>query len=108
MSDVALRRLDDVAASVKSTNAGATQITFDIGFHDQASFERVAASGALSPAAVAAIYGIDPTDVAVFLYAPSHTIKITIPRRVLSGGIAERDFDGTQQFPPLLDVLVPG
>src|SRR3981189_2124906 len=97
----------EVAAFIKSSNAGASYLTFDIGFHDAARFEEVAASGVLTPELIARLYRIAPQDVQIYAYTPSSAIKITIPRPVMSGGLAERDFDGVQQFAPLLDVEGP-
>ena len=37
---------------------------------------------------------------------PARIIKVTLPRPAMSGGLAERDFDGVQQFAPLLDIPV--
>ena len=97
-------KLSDLVLFIKSANAGAIQVTFDIGFRDRETFEEVVASGAVSPGLIAGIYKVDPCDVAIYPYAPSWTIKVTIPRATRSGGADERDFDGVQQYPPLLDV----
>ena len=101
-------KLDEAASFIKSANAGASQLTFDIGFADPARFRAVVASGAISREAVAKRYRIRPEDVAIHPYTPASTIKITIPRPVISGGVEERDFDGVQQFIPLLDLEIPG
>jgi len=103
-----MARLDTVASYIKSGNAGASFITFDIGFADEDRFRAVTRSPALSAAAIARLYNLDAADVAIFAYAPAHIIKITIPRPGSSGGIDERDFDGVQQFAPLLDLDIPG
>jgi hypothetical protein len=100
-------KLVDVATFIKSSNAGASYLTFDIGFPDHERFEEVVSSQVLTPALIAGLYRIAPEDVRIFAYAPSAAIKITIPRPVMSGGLAERDFDGVQQFAPLLDVEGP-
>jgi hypothetical protein len=99
-------KLSEVANSVKSANAGATQITMDIAFRDFATYRKVFESGALAPAVIAPLYRIDPAEVEIHDYDPASTIKITIPRAVVSGGIAERDFDGVQQYIPLLSIEV--
>lgn len=99
-------RLSQLARMVKSNNAGATYLTFDIVFEDLQGLNRVRASGALSPAAVAGLYRIPPGDVRIFAFEPTFTIKITIPRPFPSGGVEERDFDGVQQFAPLLDLEI--
>jgi hypothetical protein len=100
-------KISQLAQFVKSGNAGATHFTFDIGFDRREVFEHVYNSGVVSKDAIARIYGISSDVVQTFAYYPSLTIKITIPRPTISGGAAERDFDGTQQFAPLLDLDVP-
>jgi hypothetical protein len=100
-------KLVDAASFIKSANAGASYLTFDIGFADAQTFERVAGSGVITPDLIAGLYPIPAEDVRIFIYRPSWVIKITIPRPVMSGGLAERDFDGVQQFAPLLTIEVP-
>jgi hypothetical protein len=101
-------KLCDLASFIKSSNAGATALTFDIGFDDPKIYQRVLDSHAVSSQAIAALYRLTPDQVEVFGYKPALAIKVTIPRPVISGGLAERDFDGVQQFAPLLDIDVPG
>ena len=98
--------LDDLASFIKSTNAGAARLTFDIGFADEETFRLAVASQAINPTAIGSLYGIAPQSVEIHEYAPAQIIKVTIPRPTMSGGLAERDFDGVQQFAPLLDIPV--
>lgn len=98
--------LRDLASSIKSTNAGASQLTFDIGFDNVTTYRQVVASGVLNVDLIAALYKVPREQVEIYDYDPASVIKITIPRGGLAGGIAERDFDGVQQFPPLLDLVV--
>ena len=100
-------QLSSIAAFIKSANAGASMLTFDIGFATREDFDFVSASGALSAAVIAGLYPVAASDVRIYAYAPSLVIKITIPRPRSAGGVAERDFDGVQQFAPLLSVPVP-
>jgi len=53
-------RLGDVASTVRSKNAGPDCITFDIIFRDAQIYERVKASGALSPERICQLYGLEP------------------------------------------------
>lgn len=99
-------RLADFASYVKSTNAGASMLTFDVGFADESSFRHVAEGGIITPATIHRLYGTSEKDVRIYPYAPAQIIKITIPRPSRSGGVCERDFDGVQQFAPLLDIDV--
>jgi hypothetical protein len=99
-------KLSQIATSIKSANAGATQITLDIAFADPSAYRRVVASGGLSKALIADLYKVDVSEVEIYDYDPASTIKITVPRAVVSGGIEERDFDGVQQYIPLLDIQI--
>jgi Domain of unknown function (DUF4387) len=99
-------KLCDLATSIKSANAGATQITMDIVFADPAAYRRAVDCGSLTPALIAGLYRVDEAAVEIYAYDPARTIKITVPRAVLSGGVEERDFDGVQQYIPLLDIEI--
>jgi uncharacterized protein DUF4387 len=100
--------LGDVAASVKSANAGATQLTMEIGFADAETFDRVCAAVLPTlPETVGLRYGLPADAVRVWAYRPALTLKITVPRGSFADQLAETDFDGVQQHVPLLDVRVP-
>lgn len=99
-----MAKLWEIAESVKSANAGASWLTFDIGFADEPAFDRVCASGAVTPDVLAGLYRVDSAEVRVYHYRPSLTIKATIPRDTFGDQAGERDFDGTQQYVPLLDI----
>jgi hypothetical protein len=100
--------LGEVAASVKSANAGATQLTMEIGFADGETFDRVCAALLPTlPATVGLRYGLAADAVRVWAYRPALTLKITVPRGSFADQLAETDFDGVQQHVPLLDVRVP-
>jgi len=100
--------LADVAVAVKSANAGASWMTFDIVFDNRATYERVRDSVRLDAGLFARVYAVDLSLVRVYYCDPVLTIKATIPRTTSSGGVDETDFDGVQQFVPLLAVDVPG
>lgn len=103
-----MKTLGDVAASVKSANAGATQLTMEVGFTDAETFEHVCRAVVPTlPATVALLYGLPADAVEVWAYRPAWTVKITIPRHSFADQLAETDFDGVQQHVPLLDVRVP-
>lgn len=97
-------KLADIAAFVKSNNAGAAYLTFDIGFPDRETFDAAVGSGAINAETVAALYPYAAGNVQIFAFPPANVIKITIPRPTPSGGADERDFDGVQQYAPLLNL----
>jgi Domain of unknown function (DUF4387) len=102
-----MARLGEVATAIKSANAGATWLTFDIVFADQGALEEVCDSGLLVPALFGRLFNVDPGEVRVHRCDAVRTVKATIPRTASKGGPEETDFDGVQQFIPLLDIEVP-
>ncbi|WP_176489133.1 DUF4387 family protein [Rhizorhabdus dicambivorans] len=100
-------RLGDISPGLKCRNAGASWISIDLPFDDPEHFELAAAQ--LTPERIAPLYGLAPDEVRIYPYRPATAIKITLPRPTWNGGIEETDFDGAQQFAPLLDLTVePG
>lgn len=99
--------LGELAPGMKGRNAGAAWLTFDIAFKDERAFRRTLESGVLTIALIGRLYDVAERDVRIFAYAPAQAIKITLPRRGSAGGFDESDFDGAQQFAPLLDLEIP-
>jgi len=105
---VTTRPLVELAKTIRSKNAGVDQITFDVIFRDQASYDLVKRSGALTRDAVARLYAIAPERITAFVeYDPAWAIKFTIRRERPSGSPGERDVFGAQQYAPLFDLPIP-
>ncbi len=100
-------RVRDIAKVCKSKNAGPFDLTIDVVFGDDATFERVRASGVLSPALFARLYGVDERDVLFTPYPAGRAFKATLPRLIPAGEIGDTDVYGAQQHAPLLDVEIP-
>lgn len=100
-------RLIDIADVLRSKNAGPLFVTFDVMFGDKQSFERVKNSGVLTPELIGSIYGIDPADVSIITYDIVTSLKITIPRKEISGSLDDTDVYGCQQQVPLSNVIIP-
>jgi hypothetical protein len=101
-------RLVELATTIRSKNAGVDHITFDVICRDRANFLRVRDSGALSPGAVARLFGIGEDRVTDFVvFEPAQAIKFTIRRLRPSGSMGESDLFGSQQYAPLFDVEIP-
>ena len=101
-----LHTLTDV---LRSKNAGPFLTTVDLMFTDRQRFERVAASPALKPEAIACLYGLEPKDVRIATFPRAKAIKITFPRlwgECGAGSVGDRDVYGAQQHAPLLDVEI--
>lgn len=97
----------ELARVCKSKNAGPFDLTIDIVFDDPALYEKVRASGVITEALFARLYGVAVDDVLLTPYDAAMAIKATFPRLVPAGGIGDTDVYGCQQHAPLLDVEIP-
>ncbi len=100
--------LSDLAAIIRSKNAGPFRITFDILFSDPARYRMVCDSGAVTKESVAAAYGISPDEITSFFQVDmANAIKITLRRPRSQGSFGESDIYGCQQHVPLLGLAIP-
>jgi hypothetical protein len=99
--------IKDIAKVCKSKNAGPFDLTIDLVFDDDATFERVRATGVLGPALFARLYNVAEADVLFTPYPAGRAFKATLPRLVPAGEIGDTDVYGAQQHAPLLDVDIP-
>ena len=100
--------LGDVAQLIRSKNAGPFLLTLDILFDDRERYEALKASGILSASAISAMYDVDEENVSIVAYDAGLAVKITFPRKVISGSPFDRDVYGAQQHAPLVGLRVPG
>lgn len=99
--------LAELAKVIRSKNAKPFVLTVDIMFEHADAYDRVAGSGAVSPAAVAQRYGVAEDTVQVFRYPAAMAIKVTFPRADPAGSFGDRDLIGAQQAVPLLAINIP-
>ena len=99
--------LANLARLIRSKNAGPFELTFDIMFDDEKTYERVKRSGAVSREVVARCYGLAPADVKFFYCDNARAIKASIPRPVFQGDPRDSDGHGGQQYAPLMDIEIP-
>ena len=100
-----VKKLYELAKTVRSKNAGVDRITFDIIFREKENYELVKKSKVLSIKTIAALYGIDESRICDFVeFDPANAIKFTIQRDIPSGSFGDSDIFGCQQYPPLLDL----
>ncbi|SDB67193.1 DUF4387 domain-containing protein [Belnapia rosea] len=100
-------RIRDIAQVCKSKNAGPFMVTIDVLFEDPGLYSRVKATGVLSAALFARLYGVAEGDVLFTPYDTASAFKATLPRLVPAGDFGDTDVYGAQQHAPLLDVEVP-
>jgi hypothetical protein len=102
------RKLSELAKTIRSKNAGVDRITFDIIFRDRGTYEAVRRSRVLTRETVARLYGIPDSRISDFVeFDPACAIKFTICRDRPSGSPGDSDIFGSQQYAPLLDIVVP-
>ena len=102
------RMLAELAAIIRSKNAGPFRLTFDILFDDEETFLAVVASNAIHTLSIAGLFGVDADQVSSLHVLPQGlAIKITLlrPRAQCSPG--ESDVYGCQQHVPLMTMPIP-
>ena len=91
---------------IRSKNAGPFELTFDIMFKDNASFQQASKSGSFTRETIARQYRVAPESVRLFYLENISTIKISIPRRVPSGDFHDTDIYGGQFHSPLVRMKI--
>jgi hypothetical protein len=102
-----MARLGDLAQLIRSKNAGAFMLTFDVMFKEEAVYRRVLASRVLTKQSFAALYDVPEDEVLFFEHDAARAIKISIPRPYTQGDIDDGDTYGGQQHAPLVDLHIP-
>ena len=102
-----MQKLGDIAKLIRSKNAGAFWLTFDIMFDDEENYRRVIDSDVLTPKSFAAIYKVPLDDITFVHHDAARAIKISIPRPIFQGEPEDADLYGGQQYGPLVDIEVP-
>ena len=103
-----IKKLSELAGTIRSKNAGVNQIAFDIIFYNSENYEKVKKSGVLTKETMAKLFGIKPERIPHFVEVEAaNAIKFTIYRILPSGSPGESDIYGSQHYSPLLDIEVP-
>ena len=102
-----MAKLGDLARLIRSKNAGAFMLTFDVMFDDDATYQRVLKSRVLTKERFAKIYQVPEEDVLFFEHEAAKAIKISIPRPYVQGARDDGDAYGGQQHAPLVELELP-
>ncbi len=97
--------LGDIAAKVRSKNAGPFWITIDIFCGSAEAFDRVCAT--LSTEAVASLYAQPSQPVKRFDIASLNVVKFSFPRPVVQGARDDRDMHGAAWATILAEMDLP-
>lgn len=98
--------LGELAAVIRSKNAGIHYVTVDVLFDDRETYESVRESGDVTRSAVADALAVPAEELRLFWYEPGMAFKATYPRAVPAGSVGDSDLYGAQQHAPLYDLAV--
>ena len=99
-----MKRLVDYTKILRSKNAGPLFITFDLIFSRSDEMDYVLEK--LTKSDVARAYGIDEKEIDIIAYKVVNSIKITFPRRNISGSLCDSDIYGCQMHMPLANIEI--
>lgn len=102
------QRLMDMAVVIRSKDAGINRLTYDIVFHTARLYEQALASNAFFAGNIAAVLGVDVTQIVGTYYVDTcNAIKVTIDRPNISASLDERDVFGAQQQTAIEAMVIP-
>lgn len=99
-----MKKLIDYTKILRSKNAGPLYITFDLIFHNNADMCYV--SERLTKKQVAQAYDVPEEKIDIIIYSVVNSIKITFPRKHISGSLNDTDIYGCQQHVPLANIEI--
>ena len=102
-----MTELRDLAKLIRSKNAGPFQLTFDVMFDDEATYQRCKQSGAFKSDLMSKRLRTDQGRIRIFFCDAAYAIKISIPRPYSQGDLRDSDGHGGQQYSPLLNIEIP-
>lgn len=97
-------KLIDYTKILRSKNSGPLFITFDLIFPDIKSFDKVKAH--LTKEMISKAYDIPAEQIDIIFYEVVNAMKITFPRKNISGSLNDNDIYGCQQHMPLANIML--
>ena len=97
-----MKKLIEYTKILRSKNAGPLFITFDLIFNTTEDMQYVAER--LTKEQISEAYGVSVEKIDIIAYDVVNSIKITFPRKNISGSLADDDIYGCQQHVPLSNI----
>jgi len=98
-------KLQEIARTIRSKNAGSFLITVEIIFNDKEIYQKIKDKNLITQEVIAKVYKVPIDEILDFVfYDPGLGIKANFQRKIPSGGPFETDVYGCQQYAPLLDL----
>ena len=99
-----MKKLIDYTKILRSKNAGPLYVTFDLMFDSSEKMDYVMKN--LTKKSVADAYGVLEEDISIIKYQVVNSIKITFPRKNISGSLLDDDIYGCQQHVALANIEI--
>jgi hypothetical protein len=99
-----MKKLIDYTKILRSKNAGPLFITFDLIFNTKEDMEYV--EKRLKKSDISKAYDVSEEKIDIISYGVVNSIKITFPRKNISGSLADSDIYGCQQHVPLANIEI--
>lgn len=99
-----MKKLIDYTKILRSKNAGPLFITFDLIFNSKDDMRYVAQR--LTKNHISKAYNVSIEKIDIIEYEIVNSIKITFPRKNISGSIYDTDIYGCQQHVPLANIEI--
>ena len=99
-----MKKLIDYTKILRSKNAGPLFITFDLIFHNNEDMCYIAQR--LTKEQISVAYDVPVEQIDIIVYGTVNSIKITFPRKNISGSLADTDIYGCQQHVPLANIEI--
>lgn len=97
-------KLIDYTKILRSKNAGPLFVTFDLIFHNNE--DMLTVSERLTKEHIAKAYDVSVDEIQIIVYSVVNSIKITFPRKNISGSLCDNDIYGCQQHIPLANIVL--
>lgn len=97
-----MKKLIDYTKILRSKNAGPLFITFDLIFPNAEDMQYVA--DRLTKTHISKAYDVAEEKIQIIAYDVVNSIKITFPRKNISGSLEDTDIYGCQQHVPLAEI----
>ena len=95
------KNLLQAARIIRSKNSGPYELTLDIMFNDRRYFDLFREKKVIDEALITRLYRIPAEDIlGILFFEPALAVKITMKRRIPSGGLGDGDIYGAQQHAP--------
>ena len=99
-----MKKLIDYTKILRSKNAGPLFITYDLIFNSFGDMKYV--EERLNKKMISEAYNVSEKKIDIISYGVENSIKITFPRKNVSGSLADNDIYGCQQHIPLANIEI--